>query len=392
MSRRLIALNPDLQRLADEGYDLVLVGGHLVIRRVPYLTAARTVAYGSLIAVLDMTGERTDKPHKHVCFWQGEMPHGSNGQPIDSMFNPSARQNLGHGLTDVLTLSAKTSYRDYHHKMTTYIGRITPEAQDIDPSVTAQVFPRIETSDEPASVFEYLDTASSRAGIGALNAVFENQSVAIVGLGGTGSYLLDLVAKTRVREIHLFDGDVLSSHNAFRAPGAISLDELRERPKKVDHWAQHYARMRRGIIPHADFLRAANVHQLPELGVDFVFLAIDAGPDKRAIVDALEAAECPFIDVGLGVLRGPAGLSGAFTVVTSVAGRRDAARERMSFVGDDEDNEYSTNIQIAELNAMNATFAVLRWKKLMGFYRDSTREHFTCFAMAPNSLVNEDCG
>lgn len=41
-------------------------------------------------------------------------------------------------------------------------------------------------------------------------------------LGGTGSYALDLVAKTHVVEIHLFDADLLRPHNAFRFPGAIS--------------------------------------------------------------------------------------------------------------------------------------------------------------------------
>jgi len=59
--------------------------------------------------------------------------------------------------------------------------------------------------------------------------------VAIVGVGGTGSYILDFLAKTRVREIHLFDGDYFFSHNAFRTPGAATIAELRARPLKVDH-------------------------------------------------------------------------------------------------------------------------------------------------------------
>ena len=33
--------------------------------------------------------------------------------------------------------------------------------------------------------------------------------VAIVGLGGSGSYILDLIAKTPICEIHLYDGDTL---------------------------------------------------------------------------------------------------------------------------------------------------------------------------------------
>ena len=59
--------------------------------------------------------------------------------------------------------------------------------------------------------------------------------VAIIGLGGTGGYILDFVAKTPVKQIRLFDPDVFLSHNAFRAPGAPMLEELRDAPKKVDY-------------------------------------------------------------------------------------------------------------------------------------------------------------
>jgi ThiF family len=46
--------------------------------------------------------------------------------------------------------------------------------------------------------------------------------VVIVGLGGSGSHILDLIAKTRVRQIDLYDGDHFRRHNAFRSPGAAT--------------------------------------------------------------------------------------------------------------------------------------------------------------------------
>ena len=79
-------------------------------------------------------------------------------------------------------------------------------------------------------------SASSRAGIVEFAKRLEQERIAIVGLGGTGSYVLDLLAKTRIGEIHLFDGDDLLSHNAFRSPGAVSVEELNTRPKKVDYY------------------------------------------------------------------------------------------------------------------------------------------------------------
>ena len=76
------------------------------------------------------------------------------------------------------------------------------------------------------------------------------QKVAIVGVGGTGSYVLDLVAKTPVREIHLFDGDDFLQHNAFRAPGAPSLEQLVAKPKKASYFKAIYDKMRTGIFVH----------------------------------------------------------------------------------------------------------------------------------------------
>ncbi|MDA8382785.1 MAG: ThiF family adenylyltransferase [Betaproteobacteria bacterium] len=389
MSHRLIGLNPDLEKLRNEGYDLAIRGGFLVILDVPHVTSNGGIARGTLISALKLSGERTDKPDTHVCYWQGEMPCHSSGQPIRAIENPSARQDLGHGLTNVLTFSAKADYRDYHHKMTTYLGRIVGEAKKLDPTVTAQTFPVFPIDNEAESVFKYVDTASSRAGIGALNEKFATQRIAIVGLGGTGAYILDLVAKTQVREIHLFDGDRFFSHNAFRSPGAASLDTLRGKPTKVAYLTQLYEAMRRGIHPHPEFMTAANVEQLR--GFDFVFLCIDGGTVKADIIAALDAFGITFIDVGLGVTRGDNGLSGLLRVTTSTPTTREQARRRIPLGEDDgQDNEYKTNVQIAELNALNATLAVIRWKKLAGFYRDSGREHNTSYAIAPNALVGED--
>ena len=94
----------------------------------------------------------------------------------------------------------------------------------------------------------------------------ELPKVAIIGLGGTGSYVLDLVAKTPVREIHTFDGDYYLQHNAFRSPGAPSVQNLRKRFNKVDYYAELYGAMRKNIVPYAVHLEPANLHLLYERG------------------------------------------------------------------------------------------------------------------------------
>ena len=77
-----------------------------------------------------------------------------------------------------------------------------------------------------------------------------SKKIAIIGLGGTGSYVLDLVAKTPVKEIHLFDGDTFLQHNAFRSPGAPSGEELRAKLPKVTYLKNAYGKMHTGIVAH----------------------------------------------------------------------------------------------------------------------------------------------
>jgi hypothetical protein len=57
-------------------------------------------------------------------------------------------------------------------------------------------------------------------------------------------------------------------------------------------------------------------------------------------------------------------------------------RHAYPFNGDETDNEYSHNMQIADLNAPNAAVAVVRWKKVIGFYSDQEGEHFSTCALA----------
>ena len=85
----------------------------------------------------------------------------------------------------------------------------------------------------PDSPFEFADTASARQQTTDLAMKLQHEKVAIVGVGGTGSFVLDFVAKTWVKEIHLFDGDEFLQHNAFRAPGACTREELGEAPNKA---------------------------------------------------------------------------------------------------------------------------------------------------------------
>lgn len=394
MSHRLIARSKDLLALRNDGYNLEIRSGYVLIKDVPYVSSAGVVKEdGVLVSQLEtevVNGEEvTKKPDKHVAYWMGEHPCHADGRKITSFENPSGPTSFGEGLEVDFTFSAKAPYRDYEHKMLAYLGWIVGEARKIR-DVTAQTFPAYATDEEDDDVFHYIDSASSRVHIGADNEKLEGQRIAIVGVGGTGSYVLDLVAKTRVAEIHIFDADRFDTHNAFRAPGAWSLAEFEAKKSKVENFADIYGKLRRkGLIAHREALTVENVSSLT--GITFVFLCMDGGKSKRAIVDWLHENDVPFVDVGMGIVRTPGGLQGIVRTVLSTPDKSDHVDRRISFGSDDEaENEYSTNIQIAELNALNAALAVIRWKRYLGFYRDAGHEHFSSYQIATGAMCNEE--
>jgi len=389
MSQQLISRSPDLARLRNDGYDIAVSSGYLIVRDVPYVTPAGTVARGVLFSQLDVAGDQTVTPTTHVVFFAGETPCTSDGTPIQQLIHSTGKQPLAEGLEADFQFSHKPAagYTDYHHKMAAYVNMLASEANVIDPNATAMTFPVIADEDLD-SPFEYIDTATSRAQIGVINDRLRLNRIAIIGLGGTGSYVLDLVAKTPVLEIHLYDGDLFLQHNAFRSPGAPSRDELADVRKKADHFARMYAPMRRGVIPHPVYVDESNVDELHEM--DFVFLALDGGDAKRLIVEKLTEFGVDFVDAGMGLYENHEKLAGLVRTTTSTSARRDHVWDRIPFSDGDGKNEYQRNIQIADLNALNAALAVIRWKKLYGFYDDFEHEHFSIYGINDNSLINED--
>lgn len=392
MSQRLINLNPDLARLAAEGYDVAVEGGYLLVRNVPFADSAQRIRRGTIISVLDLAGDRTIIPSSHTVWFSGGLPCDAKGLPLGQMASAYMPRDLGGGLTAEYLFCSKPrngEFPDFHTKITTFVHQVASGAVALDPTATARVGHVIAAA-TGRSTFSYVDTASSRNGIGAFNARFAGQSIGIVGLGGTGSYVLDLVAKCPVSRIHLFDDDGLEQHNAFRSPGAATLDELRARPSKVEHFDRIYSAMHRGIVPHGTRLGPANLHLLEHL--DFVFICVDSAVARKILVAELERRDMQFIDVGLGMHAVDEGLVGTIRVTTSVPGVRDGERAypRIPTRTNDEEDPYATIAQVADLNCLAATLAVIRWKRLVGFYLDLEREHHSVFHVDGNHILNED--
>jgi hypothetical protein len=235
MSQKLINRNPDLKRLQDEGYQIEVKGGYLCVHHIPYLNQAKRILFGSLVANLELAGELLNPPKDHVIHFAGEYPHFADGTRILALQHSDQKIQVDSSLSTSFSFSNRPldGFSNYYDKLTSYIKIISHQAISVNPDVTATPFlPVIDCEEE--NVFNYMDTNSSRANINSINAKFINQKIAIIGLGGTGAYILDLVCKTKVGEIHIFDGDTFLVHNAFRSPGAASIDDLSSQVKKVE--------------------------------------------------------------------------------------------------------------------------------------------------------------
>jgi hypothetical protein len=392
MSHPLLDRSPDLKKLRNDGYDLEIRSGHLLVKDVPYVNSQRQVQRGILVMPLSLAGDITTQPGDHVSHFAGDYPCKVDGSPMEHIRNQSGECTLAPDVVIQHTFSAKPvpkgNYDNYYDKVTTYVRILSGPAWSLDPTATAQTFPVIKAGTADDDPFNYIDTASSRAEIGIVKQKLTRQKLAIIGLGGTGSYVLDLVAKTPAAEIHLWDGDTFLQHNAFRSPGAPTLETLREKLPKTTYFKNLYGNMHRGIVDHPAYIDASNVEELRSM--DFVFITMDSGPAKKIVIEALLKFRVPFVDVGMGIHLHDQSLAGSIRVSICTDTKQDHLSSRISFADAAMPDEYDKNIQIAELNALNAALAVIRWKKHLTFYRDFKREHNTIYSIDTGLLLNED--
>lgn len=396
MSQRLVSLNPDLSRLRADGLDvLISKSKYLLVRDIPYVNAAKQVKCGIIASALDLAGETTVAPQSHVVFFVGDPPCDEYGAHLPGV-SGNTNHALGEGFTPNHQISRKPTtgptpgqYADYYEKIKTYVAIVSSPAQAIDRCHSPYTRPVVVPDEDEDSVFHYLDTAATKAGIVEANRKLEGGKISIIGAGGTGSYVFDFIAKTPVAEIHLFDHDIFLNHNAFRCPGAASLEDLTRKHAKVDYLAGLYSSMRKRVIPHAYPIDENTIDELREMS--FVFICIDKGAPKRLIVDRLQQWDVPFIDVGMGIQLGDEStLGGILTVTTSTSKQRGHVANRIAFSDGEAENDYSSNVQIAELNALNAALAVIKWKKVCGYFDDVTKEHYCAYTIRSNQLISED--
>ena len=369
--------NEDIQRLLEKGYALRLDNGHLVIRDMPYLDGEKALKVGAIVTKLEFIDKVRVKQVDHQIFFAGGVPHGLDGNPIPNLGGGETKVVLDK--TDVVverSFSNKpkdanngwVDFPDFFAKIEHYKRVISGPAIELhgaDPLTF-----RVDNNDVAVgSVFKYQDTLTSRAEIGDLAVVFKNDVVAVIGLGGTGAYLLDFLVKTPVKEIRGFDGDAYHVHNAYRSPGKLEDADLGL--GKAEVYQRRYDNFRHGLVLQRKYIDASSADDMQ--GVTFAFVCVDKGTARKAIFELLIELKIPFIDVGMGLDRKRGPLSGKLRATYYSV--EDAAKIRdqgLAELADLPDDMYRQNVQIGELNAMNAFLAIYRFKQLRGFYFDDS--------------------
>jgi len=358
------------------------------------VNAEGAVVYGELFVPISEIGDNgIGRPPNHQAYFRGTFPHKRAGVPLSVIgVNQPGAHNLADGIQAQFYFSYKSDkirtdgrYADFHAHVTEYVEIMWRYARRVDNTATP-LTGRVNDYDEEPSVFAYRDTASTRAEIVPITAKLEGHTVAIVGLGGTGSYILDFLAKVPLKEIRLFDGDRFSQHNAFRAPGAATKSDVFAQPPiaKVEYLKRIYSELHLNISTYPQYVTEI----VPDLAsADFIFLCIDEPAAKKPIIAGLIQLEKPFIDVGMGIIADEGALGGSLRTTISAPRHR---THRYAIPTADVKDDYKTNIQIVELNALNAALAVVRWKKHLGFYRYHKLEFSSKYTIDLDRVDNAD--
>jgi hypothetical protein len=276
-----------------------LIEGNLVLRGIPYVNNFGRIVYGTIYCPISTSGDQLLPPGDHTMRFCGTHPCNQFGKEDTSYVNSKEEHRLNGEIIGNYYFSAKPpegKYSDYYTKFKKYINLLSAPAISIDPGICLK---RTDSEYSENNAFCYIDTNTARAEISAISKKMENQVISIIGLGGTGSYILDFISKTPVKRINLFDGDVLYNHNAFRIPGAASLSELRMRMFKTDFFKLKYSKLKKNIYSYPSFIDEKNLKMLDKS--DFVFIAIDDTKIKGLIIRYLCDKEIPFIDSAIGL-------------------------------------------------------------------------------------------
>ncbi len=156
----------------------------------------------------------------------------------------------------------------------------------------------------------------------------------------------------------------------------------------MEVYQSRYDNFRTGLSFQAKFIDASSNDELD--GVTFAFVCVDKGSSRGGIFDLLLSKKIPFIDVGMGLKRKKNLLNGMLRTTYFSKEEGEKIRDKgLADLQDVVDDLYRANIQISELNALNASLAVIRFKQIRGFYFEEISHYHSLFEVGDCKIVVE---
>ena len=290
----------------------------------------------------------------------------ASGDPVGNM--------LWTDGNDQCVISIKLDDREYAnawHALTVYVSRVAGAIGE-------------EDRKQPEPIFRFEIEGEDDQGMQIWRARARGQRVGVVGLGGVGLWILDLMSKTDVREIRIWDGDEIEGRNLLRAPGWAGQEAIGK--NKAEYFGAQYDKMRRGISIRPEYWHSDDPDD-SFAGLDFIFIAVDKTDVRTSLCEKLETVGIPFIDVGMGIERRNGRVRGSCQVFFS---GEDPGRWRIGIptiegIGED---DYRA-LQLADLGALNAALAVGMWRRHIGQYEDEAKDWLVRYRIEDNDLLKK---
>lgn len=291
--------------------------------------------------------------------WQGGNVHVAN---IRGLTNGVVYDRLGNTIGNTVktdngkscTISIKrdeANYRDAWEALKTYINAIYGGFRASDPNGSHQaqrpytfLIPGERSRDE----VQWLD-------------LVRGEKIVIVGLGGVGAWIADLLVKADVSEIHGWDDDLIEVKNIIRMPGAVSPDWIGK--PKAKWFEESYGKIHHQVYGHEENVTDNNATEMCT-NTTFGFVAVDNDEGREIACNTMAEVGIPFIDVGISVNRNCGQVTSSIRLITASL-YDDVWRKAIPKV-DKAGQEIYGKLELPDIAAIAAGLAVQSWRKMRG--------------------------
>lgn len=132
--------------------------------------------------------------------------------------------------------------------------------------------------------------------------LLKTKTIAVVGSGGLGGYVIEMLARFGIGRLIIIDGDVFDETNLNRQLyanednlGCVKVDEAKKRVKKVHSGVQ--------VMPFHRILTKDNAHELLK-GADLVMDCVDNVQARFIMADACSTLGIPMVHGAVGAWNG----------------------------------------------------------------------------------------